>query len=146
MSITSQQETDEQEVLACSRAFYRALEALDLAAMQEVWWREDWVSCLHPGRELIQGWEEVLESWANIFRTTQQMRVKVIRARVRVEGDTAWFTCLEDVTCTYEGGFETALIEATHIFVRRQKEWRLAHRHPTLLPGRAPSDQSPRVQ
>jgi ketosteroid isomerase-like protein len=135
-----------EEVLACSRAFYRALESLDLEAMQAVWWHEEWISCLHPGRESVEGWEEVLESWAGIFRTTRQMRVKVSRARVRVEGDTAWVCCLEDVTCAYEEGFETALLEVTSIFVRRENQWRLAHRHPSVLPSATPSDQSPRVQ
>jgi ketosteroid isomerase-like protein len=144
MPDTSHQETE--AVLACSRAFYRALESLDLEAMQAVWWHEEWVSCLHPGRESVQGWEEVMESWANIFRTTEQMRVKVSRANVRVEGDTAWVCCLEDVTCTFEGGFETALLEVTHIFVRREDQWRLAHRHPSVVPSATPPDQSPRVQ
>jgi ketosteroid isomerase-like protein len=144
MSRTLREETE--DVLACSRAFYRALEALDAEAMQSIWCHEEWVSCLHPGRESVEGWQEVLESWASIFRTTRQMRVKVSRARVRVEGDTAWVCCLEDVTCAYEEGFETALLEVTHIFLRRENQWRMAHRHASVLPSSAPADQTPRVQ
>ena len=52
-------ETDEQEVLAANRAFYHALQSLDLEQMKAVWLHEDWVECLHPGWELRVGWEEV---------------------------------------------------------------------------------------
>ena len=146
MSQAPAEKSDEMEVLACSRAFYRALESLDLEAMEAVWCHEEWVSCLHPGRESMQGWDEVRASWSNIFHTTEQMRVKVSRARVRVEGDTAWVCCLEDVTCSYEDGFETALLEATNIFVRREGKWRLAHRHPTVLPPPTSDAQTPLIQ
>ncbi len=139
-------ETDEQEVLAANQAFYQAMEALDLAKMEAVWWHEEWINCLHPGWDLISGWEDVLESWTNIFRSTVQMRVKVSRALVHVLGDAAWVSCVESVTSTYESGFETAQVETTNIFVRRQGVWRMAHHHTTPLPGRVPSGTSQSVQ
>ncbi len=139
-------ESDEQEVLRANQDFYQALQSLDLARMEEAWLHEDWVRCLHPGRELISGWEEVRESWVRIFRSTEQMRVSVSRAFVQVVGDTAWISCIENVTSSFEGGFETAVIEATNIFVRRDGKWRLAHHHTTPLPGRVPSGTSRSVQ
>lgn len=138
--------TDEQEILEANRAFYQAMESLDLAKMAAVWLHEDWVECLHPGWDLIQGWEDVEESWVNIFRSTQQMRVSVIRPFVRVVGDCAWVSCMENVTITYEGGFSTAVIETTNIFVRRQGRWRMVHHHTTPLPDRVPSGTSQTVQ
>ena len=139
-------ETDEDEVLAVNQAFYRALESLDLSQMEAVWWHEDWVNCLHPGWDLISGWEDVLESWANIFRSTSQLRVNISRTMIHVIGDAAWVSCIESVTSTYETGFETAMIEATNIFARRQGVWRMAHHHTTPLPGRLPSGTSHSVQ
>jgi len=139
-------QTDEQEVLAANQVFYQALESLDLARMAPAWWHEDWVRCLHPGWDLISGWEDVQESWANIFRSTAQMRVIVSRTLVQVVGDAAWVSCVENITTTYESGFETAVIEATNIFVRRRGEWRMAHHHTTPLPGRVPSGTSRSVQ
>ncbi len=135
-----------EEVLACSRAFYRALESLDLDALQAVWWHEDWVSCVHPGRGLMQGWEEVLESWAVFIRNTRQMRVKVSGVQMRVEGDTAWAFCLEEATLAYESGFDSAVLEVTHVFVRRDDEWRLAHRHANISPASPSTEQTSRVQ
>lgn len=138
--------TDEDEVLAVNQAFYRALESLDLGQMEAVWWHEDWVNCLHPGWDLISGWDDVLESWANIFRSTAQLRVTISRPFIHVVGDAAWVSCIENVTSTYERGFETAMIETTNIFARRQGVWRMAHHHTTPLPGRLPSGTSRSVQ
>ena len=138
--------TEEQEVLGANRAFYQALESLDLAKMGAVWLHEDWVECLHPGWDLIIGWEEIAESWASIFRSTRRMRVTVSRPLVRVLGDSAWVSCVENVTTTYEGGFSTAVIETTNIFVRREGQWLMVHHHTTPLPDRQPSGTSRTVQ
>src|SRR6266568_2955080 len=83
-------ETDEHEVFAANQAFYQAMESLDLPKMEAMWWHEDWVNCLHPGWDLISGWEDVLESWTNIFRSTLQMRITVTRVLIHVLGDAAW--------------------------------------------------------
>ncbi|MBI1940462.1 MAG: nuclear transport factor 2 family protein [Acidobacteria bacterium] len=139
-------ETDEQEVLAANQAFYEALQSLDLSRMEAVWLQEDWVRCLHPGWDLITGWEDIRESWSNIFRSTGQMRVEVGRTLVHVQDDVAWVSCIENVTSAFEGGFSTAMIEATNIFVRRSSQWRMVHHHTTPLPDRVPLGTSRTVQ
>jgi ketosteroid isomerase-like protein len=146
MPLRSRLEADEQEVLVANQAFYQALEALDLTRMEAVWLHEDWVKCLHPGWDLIVGWEEIEESWKNIFRSTRQMRVAISRPLVQVLGDAAWVSCVENVTSTFESDFATALVEATNIFVRREGQWRMVHHHTTPLPGRVPAGTSRSVQ
>src|SRR5260370_5470315 len=119
MPAAARLQTDEQEVLLVNQAFYDALQALNLEKMEAVWWHEEWVRCLHPGGDLMHGWEAVQESWANIFRSTDYMRVSVSRPLLHLIGDAAWISCVENVTSTFESGFASALIEATNIFVRR---------------------------
>jgi len=135
-------ETDEQEVLSANQAFYQALQSLDLKQMEAIWLHEDWVRCLHPGWDLIVGWDEVRESWAAVFRSTTQMRVAVSRPIVHVLGDTAWVSCIHHITAAFEDGFSTAVIETTNIFVRRSGQWRMVHHHTTALPERVPSGTS----
>jgi len=139
-------QSDEQEVLAANRAFYDALRSLDLAQMEAVWLHEDWVKCLHPGWELLVGWEEIQKAWADIFRSSVRMLVTVGRPLVHVSGDTAWVSCLEDVTSAYEGGLSSALVEVTNIFVRRQGRWLMVHRTTSTLPGDVPAAGSRSVQ
>ena len=132
--------TDEDEVLAANRAFFQALESLDLAKMEAIWWHEDWVQSLHPGWNLIVGWDEVRESWANIFRSTLRMRVAISPPLVHVVGDAAWVTCRQELTYTSEEGFTTAIVDVVNIFVRRNAEWRMALHHAASMPTEPASD------
>lgn len=139
-------ETDEEEVLDANRAFYEALRSLDLSKMEALWLHEDWVKCLHPGWELLVGWDEVGKSWAEIFRSTVQTLVTIGRPFVHVSGDTAWVSCLQNVTSTFQDGFTAAMAETTNIFVRRQGRWFMVHHHTTPLPGKVPAGSSNTVQ
>jgi ketosteroid isomerase-like protein len=138
-----QLETEEEKVLAANLAFYEAMRLLDIARMEAVWLQEDWVRCLHPGWELLLGWDEIQRSWAAIFQSTGQMLISISRPLVQIVGDTAWVSCLEDITTTQADGFSTALIETTNIFVRHRGHWLMVHRHTTPLPGKtdSPHDQ-----
>jgi len=138
--------TDEEEVLVANQEFYQALEKLDLERMEALWWHEDWAGCLPPGRELLTGWEDIHDSWAAIFQSTVAVRVIIRRPVVHVHGEAAWVCCLENVTITQQDEFTTAVVEATNIFLRRAGQWRLAHRHTTLLPDQEPVGASHTIQ
>jgi len=125
---------DEEKVLAAHQRFYAALERLDLEAMEAVWLHEDWVACVHPGWELLVGWEEVQESWQRIFENTRRMQVGISDVILRVEGGTAWVNCVEQVTSSFETGFSTAWVQATSIYVKRNGEWWLVHHHASPIP------------
>jgi ketosteroid isomerase-like protein len=146
MPSVSRVAADEAAVLAVNSDFYRALESLDPVRMEAVWWHEEWVRCLHPGWDLMVGWAAVRESWTSIFHSTTQLKVTKSRPLVQVVGDVAWISCLEEMTATVETDFATIRVEATNLFVRRNGEWRLAHRHTTPMPGRVTSDAPQSVQ
>jgi len=146
MKGTASLQADERAVLAANSAFYEALESLDLVRMDAVWLHEDWVQCLHPGWELLQGWEHVQESWASIFRSTVQQRVSISRPRACIMGDTAWVSCVEHVTSTFEAEFTTARVETLNIFVRRGGQWRMVHHHTTPVSDRISTEPSHTVQ
>lgn len=125
---------EEEKVLAANQRFYAALEAMDLEGMDAVWLHEEWVACLHPGWELLLGWEIIRDSWQRIFENTRRMKVAVSEVTVWVEGGSAWVNCVEQVTSSYETGFSTAWVQATNLFVKREPGWRLVHHHASPLP------------
>lgn len=127
-------DTTEAAVCESNRRFYAAFESLDVNQMDAVWLHEDWVECVHPGWELLRGWEEIRESWARIFSNAQRIRVDLSSIWVQIVGDTAWVACTEHVTTSYEEGFEQALVQATNIFVNRQGAWQLVLHHASPLP------------
>ena len=124
----------EEQVLAANQRFYSALENLDFEAMEAVWLHEDWVACVHPGWELLEGWEEVAESWQRIFENTQRMKVEISDVSVRIEANLAWVNCVEQVTSSFATGFSTAWVQATNIFIRHDSDWLLVHHHASPIP------------
>ncbi len=146
MAVRNRLGVDEEQVLAANRAFYEALRSLDMAQMEEVWLKEDWVRCVHPGWELLLGWEDVRKSWEDIFQTCGQMLISVGRPLVHVVGDTAWVSCLADITTAQTDGFSTGLIETTNIFVRYQGRWLMVLHHTTPLSMRPEASEGSVVQ
>lgn len=124
----------EEQVLAANQRFYAALENLNLEAMEAVWLHEEWVACVHPGWELLEGWEDVRESWRRIFENTRRMKVVISNVSVRVEAGIGWVNCVEQVTSSFETGFSTAWVQATNIYVERDGNWRLVHHHASPIP------------
>src|SRR5260370_41569501 len=101
-------DTPEQSVREANHRFYRALASLSLADMDAIWLHEDWVECVHPGWDMLLGWEEVRASWVRIFSSTQRMQMEIHSVRGRGEGDIAWRACAEQVTRTFERAFDQA--------------------------------------
>jgi ketosteroid isomerase-like protein len=76
--------SDEAGVEAANARFYRAVEALDIEAMDRVWEHGERVRCVHPGWPLRRGWGAVRESWQRIFEHTQEMRFTLADVTVGV--------------------------------------------------------------
>jgi ketosteroid isomerase-like protein len=89
---------------------------------------------VHPGWELLVGWDYVQESWQRIFENTRRMQVGISDLSVRVEAGTAWVNCVEEVTSSFDTGFSTARVQATNIYVKRNGAWRLVHHHASPIP------------
>jgi len=132
--------SEEEQVLEANKNFYSALQDLNLEAMEAVWLQEDWVRCVHPGWNLLEGWDAVRESWQHIFQNTNFMRVAVGVQLIRVENSTAWVCCTEKITSAAEGRFDSAYVQATNIFELRNGAWYVVHHHASPLPSPWPED------
>ena len=136
---------EEENVLEANENFYRALQELRLDAMEAVWLPEGWVRCVHPGWEVLEGWEAVRESWQQIFASTQFMRIVVRVQSVRVEHSMAWVCCTEKVSSAAEGRFDSAHAQATNIFQRRNGAWYLVLHHASHCPAPWPEQSADEV-
>jgi ketosteroid isomerase-like protein len=125
---------DRNAVREANEAFYRALEGLDLHAMEALWLHEPWVRCVHPGWEAIAGWEAVRRSWEQIFANTAWMGVASTGVDVVVVGDVGIVSCVEDITATQGLGLGLGVAQATNVFVRRPEGWRMAIHHASPAP------------
>jgi len=116
--------------------FYRALENSDLAEMSGVWLHRDWVKCVHPGWDLIIGWEKVRESWEQIFTGATGMRVSFTDIDLKIEGDIALLNCYENLAIFLDSTSApvSARTTATNLFQRVEGEWRMIHHHASQVP------------
>jgi ketosteroid isomerase-like protein len=119
-----------------NEGFYRALEGLDLGAMDALWLHGPWVRCVHPGWEAITGWDNVRRSWEQIFRNTPWIRVTPSGVEVVAFEDVAIVSCSEDITTTQGGDVGLGVTQATNVFVRTPEGWRMAVHHASPVPVR----------
>src|SRR2546428_14027422 len=88
---------DHKAIEEANASFYRAFEALDLRAMEDVWSHDDHVQCVHPGWPLLTGWGAVRASWEAIFANTQEMSFTLPHLRPAGARDPARVPCPEDI-------------------------------------------------
>jgi ketosteroid isomerase-like protein len=136
--------SDETAVAAANLAFYRALEARNLSAMDQVWLHDESVTCVHPGWHRLNGWEEVRRSWENIFANARRWTVACDDIRIHVAEDAAWVTCTELLTLAgADADDEPARMQATNIFARHGGVWRLLHHHASAFATESPEEEEP---
>src|ERR1700685_4705612 len=133
--ITPQKPTVEDALRTANTRFYSAFESLDLAQMEAVWAHDDEVECVHPGWDLLLGWDEVRERWARLFANAKRVRIALSCVWVRVEGDVGWVSCTQHVTTAFADGFDDAMVQATNIFLRHDEQWVLVAHHASPLPA-----------
>jgi ketosteroid isomerase-like protein len=123
-------------VYEANERFYRALEQADLELMSAIWLHSDWVKCVHPGWDLIVGWERVRESWRQIFEGNTGMRVAATDVEIKIEGDFALVSCYEMLAIFLNDARApvSARTTATNLFQRVEAEWRMVHHHASQVP------------
>lgn len=129
---------DAAAVEQVNRRYYDAFQTLDIQQVSRFWWHDDSAGCVHPGWDLRHGWPAVRASYEEIFASTGLLRFSLGEVRVRVKGEVAWVSCIENlVTEDVERDSATYLgaVLATNVFERRGDEWRLIHHHASPFAG-----------
>jgi ketosteroid isomerase-like protein len=135
-----------EELRAVNERFYKALEELDLEQMQRLWLHEPWVRCIHPGWDVLVGWDQVRQSLEQIFASTGWMRVTPTECNIHVFGDVGMVACAENITASRDSDVGVAVAQATNLFRRTPEGWRMFHHHASPAPVRVTQPFSGTIQ
>lgn len=121
--------TNEQEVLSTNQAFYRAFEKRDIEAMSAVWSKGTGCLCIHPGRDVLRGWEAIRSSWELIFKNSNYLEISTDIISTEVYGTIAYVVLRENVLQVIRGRKIEAQSLATNVFEFLGGKWYLVHHH-----------------
>ena len=123
---------DSESAVAANEAFYAALEAADLDALERLW-VDDAAVCVHPGLPPIHGRKAVLRSWAAMLAATRYLQFVLTDVVVEMRDGTAVVSCTENLLSAADGMPETVFAGghavATNVFRQDGDRWRLWVHH-----------------
>jgi ketosteroid isomerase-like protein len=114
--------------------FYRALESLDIGAMDGLWLHAPWARCVHPGWDVLVGFDLIRQSWQQIFANTGWIRVTPTGVELLAFGELGLVSCSENISAKHEENVGLAVAHATNLFLRTAGGWRLFHHHASPAP------------
>ncbi|MEM9908857.1 MAG: nuclear transport factor 2 family protein [Cyanobacteria bacterium P01_D01_bin.44] len=120
---------EQTAVLEINQAFYRAFEKKDIDAMEGVCSKGIGSLCIHPGREVIKGWDAIRRSWLQIFKATRYLEIDLDVISVEVSGDLAYVVLVEKVMQVAGNRRLEAKSMATNTFEHMGGQWYLIHHH-----------------
>jgi len=124
----------DQEILSFNQAFYDAFNKQDIALMRAVWHDDLTTQCIHPGWPVLKGYQEIMQSWEDIFHHNQHMEIKVYDADVVIRDDFAWVSCQENLFSIKMTGVQSTKVHSTNLFVKVGEEWKMILHHAAALP------------
>jgi ketosteroid isomerase-like protein len=122
-----------EEVTRTNEAFYRAFESLDVAAMDQIWAHQEYITCIHPGWSIRVGWPAVRDSWVVIFNNTFSMEFQLTELQIQVAADVAWVICTENITSRVGEATQNSRVVATNLFERIGDAWKIIYHHGSPL-------------
>lgn len=120
---------ERQKVLDVNDAFYRAFEKQNITLMNQTWWQGEGSVCIHPGGNIIQGWDEIRASWDKIFKNTEYIEINTEIVTTEVDYAVAYVIVIENVMQVRNRRKLEAKSLATNSFRKMAQQWYLVHHH-----------------
>jgi len=125
--ILAEFDDDERDaVLAANRAFYRAFNDRDAAAMDQIWAPTGSLICLHPGQPALYDRSEIMASWRAIMKHPEAPRVRCTEEWVVGRPGLALVICREVLP--------NGQLMASNLYVRATGGWHMASHHSGPVP------------
>ncbi len=128
----------EDEVRNASRQFYDGLTRMtngNSGSLADIWSHGAAVTAMHPigGREV--GWDAVRASFEKVAELASDGDIGLKDQIIRVAGDFAYETGIEQGQFKLSGQPVTVEIRVTNIYQRESGAWKMVHHHSDISPA-----------
>ena len=125
----------EKEVLKTNQRFYDAFNKNDIELMIGVWLNDPISQCIHPGWDVLIGFENIMTSWQKIFAAAQDLEIKLSHVDVTASENIAWVTCQENLFSIVSSGVQLSKVHSTNLFKMVNGEWKMILHHASPVSG-----------
>jgi ketosteroid isomerase-like protein len=132
----AQQAPEAEAIRAANAAFYAALSARDIEALERVWARDGQVfNIFGASRTPLVGWGAVRGAYEDLFNRFPELSVAMPEPLIGQNGDSALVVGVETLRGRLPSG-EAAnlLLPTTNAFVKRDGRWLMVHHHSSRPP------------
>lgn len=121
-------------------AFYEALENADLEGMMAVWADDEEIVCVHPGGPRLSGFDQVRDSWRQIFSGGPSMRFHLSGQQYLRSVRLAIHSVHENILVTGQTNPLSPIV-ATNVYLLTERGWRMLVHHASPAPVEAASTE-----
>src|SRR6516162_5900581 len=129
--------SEANKVKAANNAYYMALSARDMFAMEKVWTRAASNILIAPPTSPVAhvGWDAIKRNWEAYWPTFSRFSVSMVVTTVNINGPVAWVHGIETShRCAKSGEVTGSRNYGTNIFVNRDGSWLLEFHQSALIP------------
>lgn len=131
------QTSDAEAIRAANTAFYAALSARDLSAVERVWLHEGQVfNIFGASRVPLTGWAAIRRGYEDLFSRFPELNVSMPEPTIRQDGTVALVVGVESLRGRAPSGEAVSLsLPTTNVFVREGGRWLMVHHHSSRPPA-----------
>jgi len=136
-NVVAQPASEIEKVKAANQAYYEALSARDIRAMEQVWSRTpDDTNVAPPTRPAAHiGWDAVRKNYLEFWGTLDELTVSMEQPTIRINGPVAWVFGIEKAQRrTKTGQTSGGPNFGTSIFVNQGGRWLMVFHQAALIP------------
>ena len=126
---------NENSVLEANQKFYGAFNKNDIELMMGIWLNDSTSQCIHPGWDVLNGFEDIMVSWQKIFSAGQDLEIKLLHVEVTASESLAWIACQENLFSVLTSGVQLSKVHSTNLFKQIHGEWKMILHHASPVRG-----------
>jgi len=120
--------TDLEAVRQANATLLETAGTRDIDALADLWRQEDYVRAIHPFRPIDEGWDEVRDGFLALFELFPELSAVMSEPHIRVVGDVAWVSGLEEFKGVLSSGDVVEVTLRTgRVFEREGDGWLVVH-------------------